>query len=139
MLRRICPRAAQGTVDRRARVSIIITMNIQIIGTRKCNDTKKAERFFKERGHRAHFLDLNERGLSAGELENISRVTGAEPLLDRNSKLYRRRGMEYMEFDILEELLRHPLLLRTPIIRCGKEVTVGYEPERWQAWLDRDV
>jgi arsenate reductase len=113
-------------------------MNIQIVGTRKCADTRKAERFFKERGHKAQFVDLNERGLSAGELENISRFTGAEALLDRDSKAYNRRGLAYMEFDILEELLRTPLLLKTPVVRCGREVTVGYEPDRWQTWLDRN-
>ena len=113
-------------------------MNIQIIGTRKCNDTRKAERFFKERGLSVHFVDLNERGLSAGELENISRVVGEESLLDRESKLYSRRGLEYMIFDIVEELLRHPLLLKTPVVRCGKEVTVGYVPETWKTWLEQD-
>jgi len=113
-------------------------MNIQIIGTRKCSDTRKAERFFKERGYKAHFVDLNERGLSIGELENISRVSGTEALLDRESKLYQKRGLAYMEFDILEELLRTPLLLKTPVVRCGKEVTVGLEPQQWQAWLDRN-
>jgi arsenate reductase len=113
-------------------------MNIQIIGTRKCNDTKKAERFFKERGRKIHFVDLAERGLSPGELENISRITGVEPLLDRDSRLYRQRGLAYMEFDILTELLRFPLLLKTPLVRCGGEVTVGYQPGTWLAWLDRD-
>jgi Spx/MgsR family transcriptional regulator len=109
-------------------------MNIQIFGTKKCNDTKKAQRFFKERNIKFHFRDLTEKGLSLGELNNIARVIEMEELIDTESKQYQKRGMQFMVFNIEEELLEDPLLLKTPIVRNGKEVTIGYEPEIWKSW-----
>lgn len=110
-------------------------MNIQIIGTKKCKETQKAERFFKERRITFHFRDLNEKGLTKGELENISRAIPVEELIDRESKRYKERGMQYMKFDIEEELLSDPLLLKTPIVRNERLVTVGYKPEVWKEWI----
>ena len=110
-------------------------MNIQIFGTKKCNETKKAERFFKERNIKIHFRDLSEKGISPGELENIKRKIPIEDLIDRNSKQYNSRGMKYMVFDIEEELIYDPLLFKTPIIRNGNEVTIGYEPIVWKEWI----
>ncbi len=112
-------------------------MTIQIFGTAKDNDTKKALRFFKERGIKPHFRDLREKGLSKGELENISRKIPLEDLIDAEGKQYKKRGMAYMKFDIAEELLEDPLLLKMPIVRYGKETTVGYEPETWKKWLGK--
>ncbi len=109
-------------------------MNIQIFGTKKCNNTKKAERFFKERGIKIHFRDLTEKGLAPGELQNISRAIDINELIDVESKQYKKRGMQYMVFNIEEELLADPLLLKTPIVRNGKEATIGYEPEIWKSW-----
>ncbi len=110
-------------------------MNIQIIGTKKCKETQKAERFFKERRIKFHFKDLAEKGLSKGELDNIARVIPIEKLLDVESKRYKERGMQYMKFDIEEEVLLDPLLIKTPIVRNDKLVTVGYEPEVWNSWI----
>lgn len=110
-------------------------MNIQIFGTKKCNDTKKAERFFKERNIQIHFRDLAEKGISAGELENILHKIDEENLINRNSKQFEKRGLKYMIFNLKEELLSDPLLLKTPIVRNGKDVTVGYEPEVWKEWM----
>ena len=87
-------------------------MNIQIIGTKKCKETQKAERYFKERRIPSHFRDLTEKGLSKGELENISRVIPLDDLIDRESKRFKDRGMQFMVFDIEEELLSDPLLLK---------------------------
>lgn len=109
-------------------------MNIQIIGTKNCNETKKAERYFKERRIPFHFRDLNEKGLSKGEFDNISRVIPPEDLMDRESKQYKKRNLQFMVFNIEEELLNDPLLLKTPIVRNGKEVTIGYRPETWKTW-----
>lgn len=109
-------------------------MNIQIFGTKKCNDTKKAERFFKERGVKIHFRDLTEKGLAAGELQNICRSIELDNLIDTESKQYKKRGMQYMVFNLEEELLADPLLLKTPIVRNGKEATIGYKPEIWKSW-----
>lgn len=110
--------------------------SVQIFGTKKCNDTKKAQRFFKERGIQIHFRDLNEKGISKGELENVCRSIEMEELIDNESKQYKKRGMEYMVFNIEEEILEDPLLLKTPIVRYGKKSAVGYNPEIWKSWED---
>ena len=113
-----------------------INMNIQIIGVKSCSDTRKAERYFKERRIQFHFRDLNEKGLAKGELENIARVIPLEELIDREGKQFNKRNLQYMVYNIEEELLNDPLLLKTPIVRNGKEVTVGYKPEVWKKWID---
>jgi len=109
-------------------------MNIQIFGTKKCNNTKKTQRFFKERGIQVHFRDLNEKGISKGELDNIGTTLDIDDLIDPESKQYKKRGMSYMVFNIEEEILEDPLLLKTPVVRNGKETTVGYKPEEWKKW-----
>lgn len=111
-------------------------MNIQIFGTKNCSDTRKAERFFKERRINFHFRDLSEKGISRGELENIKRIYPAEELIDKEGKQYRKRNLQYITHDIEEELLSDPLLFKTPIVRDGRNVTVGYQPEEWKKWID---
>lgn len=111
-------------------------MNIQIIGTKKCKETQKAERYFNERRIHFHFRDLTERELAKGELENISRVIPLDDLIDRESKRFKDRGMQFMIFDIEEELLSDPLLLKTPIVRNERLVTVGYQPDVWKEWIE---
>ncbi len=110
-------------------------MNIQILGRKNCNDTKKAQRFFKERRINFHFRDLAEKGLSNGELENICRSIDPEDLIDKNSKQYKKRGLEYMVYNIEEELLSDPLIIKTPIVRNGGKATVGVEPDIWTEWI----
>ncbi len=110
-------------------------MNIQIFGTKKSNDTKKAERFFKERGIKFHFRDLSEKGISKGELNNIKSVIPLESLLDKDGKEYKKQNLEYMVYDLEEKLLENPLLFKTPIVRNGKKVTLGYQPEIWKEWI----
>lgn len=110
-------------------------MNIQIFGTKKCSNTKKAERFFKERNIKFHPRELTEKGVSKGELENIKRKIELDDLIDTNGKQYKKRGLEYMVFDKEDELLNDPLLFKTPIVRNGSEVTVGYEPDVWKEWI----
>ncbi len=110
-------------------------MNIIIFGTKKCNKTKKAQRFFKERGIKFHFRDLTEKGLSNGELQNILHSVSLDDLIDTDSKQYKKRGMKYMVFDLEEELLEDPLLLKTPIVRNGKDVTIDYQPDVWNEWI----
>ena len=109
-------------------------MNIQIFGTKSCNETKKAERYFKERRINFHFRDLNEKGLAKGELENITRVIPIEELIDKEGKQYKKRNMQFMVFNLEEGLLADPLLFVTPIVRNGKEVTIGYKPDVWKKW-----
>jgi len=110
-------------------------MNIQIIGTKKCKETQKAERFFKERRIPFHFRDLNDKSLAKGELDNITRVIPLEDLIDRESKRFKDRGMQFMVFNIEQELLSDSLLLKTPVVRNEKLVTVGYQPDVWKEWI----
>jgi len=111
-------------------------MNIQIFGTKKCNETKKAQRFFKERGIQVHFRDLSEKGISQGELNNITRVFDIEDLVDKESKHYKKRGLEYMVYNTEEELMEDPLLFKTPIVRNQGKVTIGNDPDTWKSWLE---
>jgi arsenate reductase len=114
-------------------------VNVQIFGTKKCAETRKAERFFKERGVRVHSVDLAQKGMSAGELRNVAaRVGGMENLIDRAGKRYVDRGLKYAAPTgprIETMLVEDPLLLRTPIVREGSRATVGFAPEVWQAWI----
>ena len=110
-------------------------MNIQIIGTKKCNETRKAVRFFQERGQKAHFVDLNERPLSPGELDGVLRKFPAEELIDPESASYKKRGLAWMEYNPREELLEDPGLMKTPVVRSEGRVTLGYDPETWSLWL----
>ncbi|MCL1864610.1 MAG: arsenate reductase family protein [Spirochaetes bacterium] len=105
---------------------------IQIFGAKKCKDSAKAVRFFKERNIKFHFVDLAEKGISKGELQNISKVISLPDLIDTDSKEYERLNLKYMKFDIEEELLSHPLLLKTPIVRSGKKVSCGFDPQLWK-------
>jgi arsenate reductase (glutaredoxin) len=109
-------------------------MNIQIFGVKSSHDTRKAERFFKERKIPIQFRDLNEKGISPGELDSIKRNIPLEELIDKEGKQFRKRNLEYMVYDIETELLNDPLLFKTPIVRNGKEATVGYLPEVWREW-----
>ena len=111
---------------------------MQIYGTRKCKLSKKAERFFRDRGIKYHFVDLAEHRLSPGELDNIRAalaVRGAaktESLIDTESAVYKKRGMTYMDYDETEEILADPLLLRTPIVREGARAIIGDNETAWK-------
>ncbi len=112
-------------------------MNIQIFGTKKCFDTKKAERYFKERKIKFQFIDLNEKALSKRELESVRIAVGSvKELINEKSKLYESSNIKRIMDNSLKEeiLLKNPLLLKTPIVRNGKQATVGYKPEVWQEW-----
>ena len=113
-------------------------MNIQIFGTQKSNNTKKAERFFKERNIKFYFRNLAEKGISKGELESIKRVFDADELIDREGKQFRKRNLAYMVFDVEEELLNDPVLFKTPIVRNGGKVTIGYKPDVWEKWIKNE-
>lgn len=109
-------------------------MNIQIFGTKKCRDSQKAERYFKERRIPYNFVDLNERGLSKGEMDKIKSAVGLDNLLNRESKEYIKLNMQYIVHNREEMMLLHPALLRTPIVRNAAKATLGYCPEIWQEW-----
>jgi arsenate reductase-like glutaredoxin family protein len=80
-------------------------------------------------------VDVRERAPSVGELENVARAVGRDALLDPNAKSYRDRGFAYREFDPVEEAAADPTLLRLPVVRFGREATVGYQPDVWKSWL----
>ncbi len=114
-------------------------MNVQLFGTKKCAETRKAERFFKERGVKLHVVDLAQKGMALGELRNVAaRVGGVEALIDREGKRYLERGLKYAAPTgprVEQALADDPLLLRTPIARWEGRATVGYAPEVWTTWL----
>jgi len=109
-------------------------MNIQIFGIKKSSDTRKAERYFSDRRILYHFRDLNEKGISKGELENIKQAIPLEELIDKEGKQFQKRNLSFMIYDIEEELLNDPLLFKMPVVRKGKLATVGYKPEIWNSW-----
>lgn len=109
---------------------------IQIFGTKKCKDTQKAERFFKERGIKFQFRDLKEKGVSKKELDNFAQFYTLEDLIDTESKQYAKRNLQYILHDIGNELLEDPLLFKTPVVRYNRKVVVGYEPELWSEFVD---
>lgn len=112
-------------------------MEVQIFGTKKCKDTQKALRFFKERRVKVHFVDLNQRAASQGELRRFAQKFGAEALLDREGKAFRDRGLHVAhvsESRILPMLEEEPLLLKTPLTRYGNTLTLGLAEAEWKAW-----
>lgn len=112
-------------------------MAIQIFGTKKCQDTKKAERWFRERGVSFQSIDLADKGISAGELRSVVAALGLDALVDRESRRWKERGLEHLVVELEEELLADPLLLRTPIVREGRRAAVGYAPEAWTALIGK--
>jgi arsenate reductase-like glutaredoxin family protein len=109
-------------------------MNIQIFGKPKCFDTKKAERYFKERRIKFQAIELLRYGISRGEFASVKAAVGLEALID-----YDARGSELLKYlardaDKEEKLLENPGFFKTPIVRNGKTATVGYRPEIWSAW-----
>lgn len=112
-------------------------MNIQIFGTKKCFDTKKAERYFKERGVRYQLVDMKEKGMSRGEFKSVMQAAGGlEAIMDPDSKdqellaLIRYLAPE----DKDEKVFENQQVLKTPVVRNGRQATVGYHPEIWKEW-----
>jgi len=108
---------------------------IQIFGVKKSFDTQKAERFFKERRVPFQFVDLKEKGFSPGELRAITEVIPWDALIDPQSEPYRKKQLQYMVVDWFDEVMATPTLVRMPVVRFGKKVTVGYQPDEWTSWL----
>ena len=112
-------------------------MNIQIFGTKKSADTRKAERFFKERGIRFQAVDMKEKGLSKGELTSvIQAVGGLDELIDPYFKDKELLALvRYIaEEDRLQKVLENQSVLKQPIVRNGRQATAGYQPEVWKTW-----
>ncbi len=112
-------------------------MNIQIFGTKKSSDTRKAERFFKERGIRFQSVDLKEKGLSKGEFQSVVQaVGGLEAMIDPNCRDKDLLALiKYIaEEDRMQKVLENQSVLRQPVVRNGKQATVGYQPDVWKQW-----
>ena len=112
-------------------------MNIQIFGTKKSFDTKKAQRYFKERRIKFQFIDLREKEMSKGELQSVMRaVGGLDALIDPNAKDQDTVALiaHLVDSQKFDKLLENQQVLREPIVRNGKQATVGYEPDIWKTW-----
>lgn len=114
-------------------------MEVQVFGTKKSADTRKALRFFAERRVRTHFVDLVERAASAGELKRFAQKFGVQTLVDRQGRAYLDAGLRYSNLSDdrwLEKLADEPSLLRTPLVRFGKRLTVGLAEDEWARWVN---
>ena len=112
-------------------------MNIQIFGTKKCNDTRKAERFFKERGIRYQFIDMKEKGMSKGEFMSVAQANGGvEGMLDPDAKDKDTLALiKYIvDEEKLEKILENQHVIKTPVVRNGKQSTLGFQPDVWKKW-----
>ena len=115
-------------------------MNIQIFGTNKCFDTKKAQRYFKERGVRFQMIDLKEKGMSRGEFENVARALGGwEKLVDPADPAAKDKQTlalldALVDWQKEDKLFENQQLFKTPIVRNGRQATVGYQPDVWKSW-----
>ena len=112
-------------------------MNIQIFGTKKCNDTKKAERYFKERGIQYQFVDMKEKGMSKGEFTSVAEKNGGvDNMLNPDAKDKDALALikNIADEDKLITILENQQVIKTPIVRNGKQSTLGYKPEVWKTW-----
>lgn len=109
-------------------------MNIQIFGRSKCFDTKKAERYFKERRIKYQYIDLIKYGMSAGEFKSVLTAVGFDALFDEGA--IGAEGVRYLAYraDMEQKLMEDQRLIRTPVVRNGKTATVGYCPDIWKEW-----
>ena len=112
-------------------------MNIQIFGTKKCFDTKKAERYFKERGVKYQFIDMKEKGMSRGEFNSVKQAVGeTDALIDEKCNDQDLLALlKYLsDEDKEEKILENPKVIKTPVVRNGKKATLGYCPDVWKEW-----
>lgn len=113
-------------------------MDVQIFGTHKNADVRKALRFFSERRITVHFVDFKERAASKGELQRFAQKFGVSALIDKRSRRYADLGLAAVRYDDarwLETLATEPLVLRVPLVRCGHKVTIGAAETEWAEWV----
>ena len=112
-----------------------MTVNIQIFGSKKNNDSKKAERWFKERRIKYQYIDLLTKGLSLGEYRSVKAAVGFEALVNTQCDEYEDLGLQYVPPQAVDQRIADfPAVLNAPIVRNGKQATVGYCPEIWKEW-----
>lgn len=107
---------------------------LQIFGIKNSSDTRKAERFFKERGLKYDFRDLKIKGLSKGELESLLKGREINDILDTEGKEYQKKGLRYMKTSLEDEILTDSLLLKMPIVRLGQKSAIGLRPDLWESF-----
>ena len=112
-------------------------MNIQIFGTKKCADTRKAERFFKERGIKYQFIDMKEKGMCKGEFNSVAQVNGGmDNMINWEGK--DKDTLTLLKYiadeDKFEKIIENPQVIKTPVVRNGKRSTLGYQPDVWKGW-----
>lgn len=115
-------------------------MEVQVFGTKKSADTRKALRFFAERRIRTHFVDLNERAASLGELRRFAQKFGVTALIDRASRRFEDLGLAHARYGDeywLEKLSCEPLLLRQPLVRFQHKLTLGVDEVAWKEWAGK--
>jgi arsenate reductase len=113
-------------------------MEVQIFGTKKSSDTRKALRFFADRRVKTHFVDLAERAASLGELKRFAQKFGVGSLIDSQSRRYQELGLAHARYSDerwLERLVEEPLLLRQPLVRQQHRLTVGLAEGEWKEWM----
>ena len=113
-------------------------MEVQIFGTKKSADTRKAMRFFSERRVKVHFVDLMERAAALGELKRFAQKFGVDALIDRAGKRFAELGLASARLSDsrwLDRLCEEPLLLRTPLVRFHNHLTIGLDESAWKDWL----
>lgn len=116
-------------------------MEVQIFGVKKSSDTRKALRFFAERRIKTHFVDLNERAASPGELKRFAQKFGVTRLIDLSSRRYAELGLgaaRLTDERWLDKLALEPLLLTVPLVRWQHRLTVGLAEQEWQRWIEAD-
>ena len=112
-------------------------MEVQVFGVRKSAETRAALRFFAERRIKVHFVDLNERAASVGELRRFAQKFGIAALIDRDSRRYGELGLRSAMLSDerwLEKLSLEPLVLRMPLVRHQQQLTIGAASETWNEW-----
>lgn len=117
-----------------------MTKEVQIFGIKKSADTRKALRFFAERRVKTHFVDLNERAASLGELRRFAQKFGVTALIDQDSARYQALGLRHARMSDeswLDKLTDEPLMLKVPLVRSGNSLTVGLSEKTWKEWTGR--
>jgi arsenate reductase len=118
----------------------IDSMEVQVFGVRKSSDTRKALRFFSERRIKTHFVDLNERAASLGELKRFGQKFGVSALIDSDSDAFQALGLRHARMSDetwLSKLAEEPMLLRMPLVRNGNNLTIGFDEDTWRAWTKK--
>jgi arsenate reductase-like glutaredoxin family protein len=117
-----------------------VSLEVQVFGTRKCAETRKALRYFAERRIKVHFVDLEERAASPGELRRFAQRFGVEALIDRDSRRFADLGLRaalLSEERWLARLADEPMLLRTPLVRYQQRLTIGPDQAAWREWAGK--